>query len=55
MPTHPLPNFEIQKYYKKEPKFSGVYSRSNSPKIKGGSHMINLDKYESVGAHWIAL
>ena len=25
MPTHPLTNFEIQKYYQKEPKFNGVY------------------------------
>ena len=35
MPPHPL-NFEIQKYYENEPKFNGVYSRSNLPKIKNG-------------------
>ena len=34
MPPHPLTNFEIQKYYQKEPKFNGVYSGSNLPKIK---------------------
>ena len=27
MPSHPLANFEIPKYYKDEPKFNGVYSR----------------------------
>ena len=27
MPPHPLTNCEIQKYYQKEPKFNGVYSR----------------------------
>ena len=26
-------NFEIQKYYQNEPKFNGVYSRNNLPKI----------------------
>ena len=43
--THPLTNFEIQKYYQNEPKFHGVYSRNNLPKIKDGAYVIN----------WIAL
>ena len=55
MPSHPLTNSEIQKYYQNEPKFNGVCSRSNLPKIKGGAHVINLDEYESIGTHWIAL
>ena len=38
MPTHPLTNLEIQKYYQNKPKFNGVYSRNNLPKIKDG-HM----------------
>ena len=38
MPHHPLTNFEIQKYYQNEPKFNGVYSRNNLPKIRMG-HM----------------
>ena len=25
----PLANFEIKKYYQKEPRFNGVYSRKN--------------------------
>ena len=29
---HPLTNFEIQKYYKNEPRFNGVFSRNNLPK-----------------------
>ena len=32
MPPHPLINFEIQKYYKNEPRFNGVFSRNNLPK-----------------------
>ena len=37
MLPHPLPNFEIQKYCKNEPKFNGVYSPNNLPKIKNGT------------------
>ena len=37
MPPHPLTNFEIQKHYKREPKFNGVYSKNNLPKIKDGA------------------
>ena len=48
-------NFEIQKYYQNEPKFNGVYSRNNLPKIKDGAYVINLGKYESIGTHWIDL
>ena len=55
MPLHPLTHFEILKYYQKEPKFNRVYSRISSPKIKNGAYIINLDKYESIGTHWIAL
>ena len=56
MPPHPLTNFEIQKYYKNEPRFNGVFSRNNLPKkIKDGTYVINLDEYADVGTHWIAL
>ena len=51
MPTHPLINFEIQKYYQNEPKFNGVYSRNNLSEIKDGGYIINLDEYESIGTH----
>ena len=37
MPPHFLNNFEIKKYYQKEPKFNGVYSRINLPKNRMGS------------------
>ena len=44
MPSHPLENFEIQKYYQNESKVNGVYSRYNL-----------FDEYKSIGTHWIAL
>ena len=56
MQPHPLTNFEIEKYYKNEPRFNGIFSRNNLPKkIKDGAYVINLDEYANVGTHWIAL
>ena len=56
IPSHPLTNFEIKDYYENEPRFNGVYSRDNLPKIiKSGAYVINLDEYADVGTHWIAL
>ena len=47
MPHYLLTNFEIQKYYQNEPRFNGVYSRDNLPKIKDGAYIINLDEWVS--------
>ena len=56
MPPHPLTNLEIQKYYKNEPRFNGVFSRNNLPKkVKDGAYITNLDEYADVRTHWIAL
>ena len=55
MPPHPLSNFETQKYYENKPKFNGACSRNNFFKIKDGAYIINLNEYESIGTHWIAL
>ena len=55
LPFHPLTNIEISEYYASEPRFNGVYSRNNLPKIKKGAYVINLDEYENTGMHWIAL
>ena len=56
LPFHPLTNFEISECYKNEPKFNGAYSRNNLPKtIKKGAYVINLEEYEKMGTHWVAL
>ena len=55
MPPHPLTSFEIQKYYENKTKFNGVYSRNNLSKRKDKAYIINIDEYESIGNHWIAL
>ena len=53
--AEPLTNLKIQKYYENEPIFNDVYSRNNLSKIKDRKYMINLEEYESIGTHWIAL
>ena len=56
LPFHPLTNFDIMDYYKNGPRFTGVYSRNNLPKtIKKGPYVINLDEYNDISTHWIAL
>ena len=55
MTPHPLTSFEIQKFYQNEPRFNGVFSRDNLPKIKDRSYIINLDEYSDIGTHWVAL
>ena len=55
MPPHLLTNFQTQRYYQNEPKFNGIYSRNNLAKWKTGLCVINLDEYQSIETHWIAL
>ena len=54
MSPHPLANYEIQKYYQNEPRFNGVYSGDNLPKIRDGAYVINLDEYSDIGTYRIA-
>ena len=55
MPSHPLTNFEIQKYHQNEPRFDGLYSRDNLQKIKDGAYLVNPDECSDIGTHWVAL
>ena len=55
MSSHPLTNFEIQKYYKNEPRFNWVYSKDNLTKIKDGAYIINLDEYSDIETQWLSL
>ena len=52
---HPSTNVDIQKYYQNEPKFNGLYSRDNLPKVRDEVYIINLDHYKSIETHWMAL
>ena len=56
IPSHPLTNFEIQKYYQNKPRFNGFFPRDSLPKkIKDRTYVINIEEYADVGTHWIAL
>ena len=55
MQSHPLTNFEIQKYYQNESRCNGAYSRDNLTRTKDGTYKINLDEYSDIGTHLVAL
>ena len=54
MPSHPLTNLEIQKYYRNDSRFNGIYSRDNLSTIKDGAYVTNLDEYSHIRTHWVA-
>ena len=42
----------MQKYYRNELRFNGVYSKDNiRDKIRDGEHVINLDESSDNGTH----
>ena len=43
MPPNLLTSLKIQKYYQNQTAFNIIYSRNNSPKIKDGTYVTNLD------------
>ena len=55
MPPNPSTNFEMKKCYQNEPRFNGVFSRDNVPKINDGTYIINSDEYSDIVTHWLAL
>ena len=55
MPSYPLTNFELQKYYQNESRFNEVYSRDNLLRTTDGAYIINLDEFSEIGTHQIAL
>ena len=55
MPPHPLTNFEIQQYYQNKTKLNSICLGNKLPTIKDEAYVINLDEYELIGTHWIAL
>ena len=52
---HPLNNIEITNYFNAEPRFNGVLSRNNLPRIKEGVYVINLDDKNSKVTHRVSL
>ena len=49
VPLHRLTNIEIQKYYQKESRFNGVFSRDNlSKNVNDRACLINLDEFTNL-------
>ena len=46
---------EITHYFDYEPRFNGVFSRNNLPRMKDGKYVINLDDKNSKGTNWVSL
>ena len=53
VPLHPLHNIKITNYFNYKPRFNGVFSRNNIPRIKDGTYVINLDDKKNKGTHWV--
>ena len=55
---HRLSNIEITKYFNYEPRFYGVFSKSNLHRIKDGAYVINLDDKKvkkHIGFHYLLI
>ena len=52
---HSLSNIEIDKYFKYDSRFNGLFSRHNLFRIKDGVYVINLDDKQSEVTHWVSL
>lgn len=43
-------------YFDSDKRFDGVFSRDNLNIFnKDGAYIINLDKYDNIGTHWVAI
>jgi hypothetical protein len=55
-PTRALSNTDIEKYYKNDRRFAGVFSRNDLPKtIYNKNYIINMDDRSGFGTHWVAV
>ena len=52
VPLYHLNNIEITNYFNYEPRFNGIFSKTNLPRI---AYVINLDDNKSKGTHWVSL
>ena len=52
MPSHPLTNFEIKRYYQHEPRSDGFHSRNTLSIIWYGVYVSDLNEYAN---HYVAI
>ena len=51
---HPLNNIETTNYFNYNPRFNGVFSRNNLPRMKERGYVIDLDDKNSKVIHWVS-
>ena len=54
MPLPILSNIKTAKYFNYDPRFNGVFSRDNLPRMKDGAYIINLNDKQSEVRHWVS-
>ena len=52
---HPSSNIEITKYFNYEPKFDGVFSREDLPRLKDEANVINFNDKQRKRTHWVTI
>ena len=52
---HPIANFENMRYFKKERRFEGVYSKNTLPEKGEETFVINYKGYTKADSLWVAL
>ena len=56
MLSPPFTKLEIQRYFKNEPRFKGVYCQSSlKTTVKDWTYVVYLDECKSIGTNWTAL
>ena len=54
MPLPILSNIKTAKYFNYDPRFNGVFSRDNLPRMKDGAYIINLNDKQSGVRRWVS-
>ena len=55
-PIHSLSNIKTTNYFNYEPRFNGVFSRNNLPRLKDSAYVINFDGkkiHKHMGFHYL--
>ena len=50
-----LKQYQYYYYFNYKPRFNGVFSRNNLPRIKDQAFIINLEDKDSKWTHWVSL
>ena len=52
---HPLNIIDIINFFNYKPRFNGIFSRNNLPKVNNGAYVISVDDEKSKETNWISI